>query len=125
MEGGDASNGRFDLWKNAVDLFLESPLLGHGVGFFEKVNDSYYPHQFFLQVLCEFGIIGSIIFLMPLFYKVRNIFRNEMSQGIILYSAYFIYSFTQLMFSSSYWITPIFWFLYFNNSLLHSKFEKQ
>ena len=121
MEGGDVSNGRYDLWKSAIDIISDKPLFGHGSGYFEKLNDSSYPHQLILQILCEFGCIGAIVILVPLYSKLRLIFNNKLSLGKLLFAAYFIYAFILLMFSNSFWLFPIFWFLYFNNFLLRDK----
>ena len=121
MEGGDVSNGRYELWESAFKIILKNPLLGYGAGFFEKNNDSSYPHQFFLQILCEFGFIGSLIILIPLYLKFKRILNNNAFWGNLLFAVYFVYAFILLMFSSSYWLFPIFWFLFFNNSLFQYK----
>lgn len=124
-EAGDASNGRFDLWKSAITIISENPLFGHGVGYFEKNNASAYPHQFFLQILSEFGFIGSIIILIPLFYKFRCLLKVRVTQSAILFSIYFVYSLVMLTFSNSYWLFPTFWFLFFNRSLLDCNINKK
>ncbi len=69
------------IWKGAVTLAFEKPLLGHGVGTFKEI----YPHwdqltdkgvgdwhNQFIQIYMETGIIGLSIFLLLIYYIYRN-----------------------------------------------------
>ena len=47
---GDVSNGRDLLYESAIDIIRSSPMIGKGVGYFEKINEIY-VHQLFLQIL--------------------------------------------------------------------------
>lgn len=76
------SAGRTELWKNALKLFIDSPLLGHG-------QDSYVilsqrrqfsvvaaPHNEYLRYLVDYGIVGLLVFCM-IFYKIfQNAWRS-------------------------------------------------
>lgn len=65
VAAGDVSNHRFDLWNQAWEGFLKSPILGNGWYWYCNHNISgYHAHNCYLQWLCEVGIIGSI----PFFY---------------------------------------------------------
>lgn len=71
-ESGD--NGRYDLWERAFSVFYSSPLFGNGLG---HMVSSYgkATHNTYLQLLCETGIIGSLLFLSAIFIilkKLRN-----------------------------------------------------
>lgn len=114
----DLSNGRNILYEKALKLFKMSPVWGGGIGCFEKNNAILglsYVHQYFLQILCESGIIGFLGAIVVLINQIKmmmirkTIFFNEMEvqMGIVLFSL----SMPRLMFSTSYWITGSFWLL--------------
>ena len=67
---------RIIAWKNAIELIKEHPLLGVGTGgyepaFVDHVKDQkgqenflhHDPHNQFLKILAELGIVGLVIFL--------------------------------------------------------------
>jgi O-antigen ligase len=58
---------RLELWKHAWNVWLGSPLVGAGVGSAVREVDfptsAGVPHNMFLQVLSELGIIGFAIFI--------------------------------------------------------------
>jgi len=63
-----ADAGRIEIWKAAIFMFLDSPLLGKGLGNFMKYITDYgleplYAHNCYLQILAESGLIGLISFL--------------------------------------------------------------
>lgn len=73
---GYSSVERFDQFKLAYRLFLEKPFFGHGTGAFAYYWSGFdqrdYPHNLFLELLLEYGIIGTTLFstLLVLFYKI-------------------------------------------------------
>ena len=76
----DARFGRIDLYKAALHLFYESYGLGVGLsGFSSLIGDIYpekagkYTHSFYLTILVELGVIGTIIFLWWISVLVRHI----------------------------------------------------
>ena len=70
-ETSDISNGRFKLYEIAWNFFGESPILGIGWREFSKEVVNFYnqdsvlrdAHNVFLQLLCETGVIGFLIFI--------------------------------------------------------------
>ncbi|GEM_PF-340908 len=67
------------LWKGAYSAFLSEPIFGTGAGSFAKVfeeqdtlvtlsNSPLTPLNDYLLLLSQFGIIGAILILFPLFY---------------------------------------------------------
>ncbi len=62
-------------WNAAIDMIKEDPLFGKGIGGFRSQYESgitgwiKYPHNIFLNVTVEFGLIGLILFLY-LLYKI-------------------------------------------------------
>ena len=64
-------NGRSGLWKLAVDMFKENPILGMGYGSYSeraKGEDAITTsaHNYYLQVLSELGIIGLILYIIAM-----------------------------------------------------------
>lgn len=74
----EVSSGRFKLWGRAWNLFCENPIFGIGWGNFRlHLTDTYNPfndgqlsnaHNNYLQMLCETGIVGFLLFVGPLFF---------------------------------------------------------
>lgn len=75
-------------YKIAYKMFIAKPFLGHGPGMFrvlcshDEYNDnegkagcSTHPHNNYLQLLAETGILGFLFLVMCLFYIVYYIFR--------------------------------------------------
>lgn len=55
--------GRLDIWKEAIFLIKQSPILG---GNFEANN--VYPHNIFLEALMSTGVLGFLIFIFITIY---------------------------------------------------------
>ncbi|MFL5331753.1 MAG: O-antigen ligase family protein [Geminicoccaceae bacterium] len=59
---------RWDLWKAAYHLWLSAPWVGHGLNSFPVLykgieTDLLHPHDIFLEMLCETGLVGFGLFL--------------------------------------------------------------
>lgn len=107
----DFSNGREELYKMAWEMFINSPIYGHGIGYYYKMTQLSYPHNIILQLLIEFGLIGTIVFLYLIIRDVVVIFfinRNR-NQEMVLHVVLFLITIPLLFFSSSYWLLPSFW----------------
>jgi O-antigen ligase len=89
-------NERFLIWKNAVELIKEKPILGLGVGdSTQKIKnvliDKPNAHNQFLDILVESGFIGLILFLgmfIVIFYFFKS--RDEIIFSIIVSFIFFI-----------------------------------
>jgi len=70
----DSLRGRVDeLWQDAADRFLESPVLGHGPAksiFAGIITDSEY-----LDVLKEFGLVGFMVYLLYFLVPLRSLWN--------------------------------------------------
>lgn len=78
---GDDSSLRIYLFTSAVKLFLTSGqtiLFGAGINSFPVYIGAYstgmYPHNIVLELLCEYGVVGFFLFVLPIVYilYVRN-----------------------------------------------------
>lgn len=76
LTSDESANQRINFYSFALDLFLDKPITGHGLGSWKyeslKYKDPttrsvlvpYYTHNDFLQILAELGIVGLIIYLL-------------------------------------------------------------
>lgn len=88
--GDDQGSGRVILYKRSLKLMLENPILGTGVGCFVSAygraleNKQFHPvgseydwkwktaHNAFLQIGVELGFPGLVIYLILIYYTIRN-----------------------------------------------------
>ena len=64
---GDITSGRSFLWKIALDLFRRNPVFGIGWQQFLTYNSNHMNvHNTYLQWLCESGITGFILLMIPM-----------------------------------------------------------
>lgn len=78
--GTDISSGRSGLAELAMQAYYKKPLFGIGVGNFIRVTGAGTDvHNTYLQVLCEQGIVGFILYVLPLLFSVlytRKLYRR-------------------------------------------------
>ncbi|MBR9846952.1 MAG: O-antigen ligase family protein [Algicola sp.] len=79
------SNGRFELWQESISLILQKPLFGYGpeAHAFETKIGFLQPHNALLQSLLEFGIVGTIPFLIMIIYIVKNSTINAIAEPTV------------------------------------------
>jgi len=141
FEEGDSSM-RIFLFTKAIELFLFNSttfLFGGGINSFPVFigSDSVgmYPHNIFLELLAEHGVIGCVTFFMPIAYmlsirklKLKSIYGNSQEERMIfLLFLYFwiINSFTGGLRNS--WVLIFFSYILFpqkNNQLHFGKSAK-
>lgn len=76
LTGDDITGGRTTLYKYAIELFNDNPIFGIGwrkyneltFGLLSSTSGSH-PHNIYLQLLTELGIIGLILFVVPIIYS--------------------------------------------------------
>jgi O-antigen ligase len=87
--GEESTQEHLRLWKQAIVMFINKPMLGYGAGTFcfQKyfINVPYFlsgksienlPHNMFLLMAAETGFIGLISLTLFLFMVIRNIWIN-------------------------------------------------
>ncbi len=108
MEG---TSNRDDFYGIAISKISDRLLLGYGIfGLVDSLGE-YYPHNIFLEILLQGGIVYLIIFIVIMinfFLKLFRLIKLRENEDIILIPT--IYSFVLLLFSSSYLQEPFFWF---------------
>lgn len=68
--------GRGDLWTQAIDLFKERPLFGWGLNGF-RANSWNYPHNIFLEIATEGGLVGLILILYAAWVWLAKFWRHR------------------------------------------------
>jgi O-antigen ligase len=108
MEG---TSNRDSFYGVAVSKISESLIFGYGIFGLVDTLGEYYPHNIFLEILLQGGIIflfAFIIIMISFFLKLSRIISINKDEDIILIPT--IYSIVLLLFSSSYLQEPYFWF---------------
>jgi len=90
-----AGNGRWILWKGAIEIIKEYPFLGVGPDnlavFYEKKGISWdRPHNEFLQIAASLGVPAVLFYLSALGLGFFQLFRNLKKMSIIEISAFVV-----------------------------------
>lgn len=107
--GRDVSNGRFERWDKANDYIKEYPILGSGANFVTEHKRARYsdvtcknlfsPHNTFILVLMETGIIGLIIFVICIKKLIQPINLKQLTiLKLMLLLTVFIFMNTEIVF---------------------------
>jgi O-antigen ligase len=107
---GDSS-GREELYKQGIKIFMENPIFGGRILFF----DGMYPHNIFLEIGMTMGIVGLILYFFffknyihfILNLKKRSVNKSHMVWVTVLWLQYFILS----LFSYNIHSSPEVWYL--------------
>ncbi|MBD5356171.1 MAG: hypothetical protein HDR88_04080 [Bacteroides sp.] len=103
-----ASSGRDVLYEFYWNKFMTN-LWGFGAGCMYQF-DMNYPHNLFIQIAVEFGVIGLILLCFYIIYVWRVIFRQHGNLAFYMIMI-FALTFGRLLVSSNFWDRPEFWFL--------------
>lgn len=71
---------RFSAWKEAINIFKESPLLGCGLSLNRYFGRMAYAENLYLDILAGMGILGFIVFLWMIL-KLYNFARETMRRA--------------------------------------------
>jgi O-antigen ligase len=97
--------GRDELWGGAWDAFLQSPVIGNGAGFEERLDVN--PHNFFLFGLALFGSLSIFVFGV-IIYLYYELFKKNISWFSILIITTIMFVFNDRFFN----LNPYPFFLY-------------
>lgn len=105
----ESSSGRIDLWVNGLQCWVTRPILGCGFYQLEQYPHlSAHPHNIFIQVLTEIGLIGFGFLTFIVFKVIRHISWSFKENYFVLagllavsidmsLSGVYIYPITQMM----------------------------
>jgi len=106
---------RFEMWNQAIQDFLKSPIWGIGTaGFAVKIGgifqtNNIYPHNIILEVGAENGFVGLIL-LFYVIYEFIKLYKNKVNYQNTLLAQLVTFSFIGNMVSFSYSINKLFYF---------------
>lgn len=108
------TSGRDSIYIEALTLYLKEPLTGYGFfGYLSQSLNGVYPHNLFLEVMLQGGLLYLTVFMTLIIVYFVKIFRLRSRDYrlfvILIYLT--IYQFGMLMFSGSYISHGLFWFL--------------
>ena len=80
-------SGRLEPYIDGVKIIMNNPIIGVGFGNYQNVAASIYdhPHNSFLEIYSELGILGFIIFTLLvslLFFNINHTKKNQITQGL-------------------------------------------
>lgn len=112
---GDLSNGRSNLFNFVIQGIKEHYLVGNGIGSitYNSLGRYVYPHNLFLQMWYDLGIIVSL----PLLWLVGKSARKTMfdssisKEAVTMLMLVFTLSIPRLCYSSEFWDNTTFWLL--------------
>lgn len=95
------------LWPKALDMFLTSPIVGHGIGSFNdygrdvsnfQIYSSSHAHNSFLHFLAEMGLLGFGLYM--LFFHLFTVFWKKYRYVNILIADMAYFSYLAVFFAS-------------------------
>ena len=109
----EVTSARINIWINAWNTFLKSPIWGHGTVYLEGINRSVsgYAHNIVLDIMVSYGILGLIVFIYVINISFKDIVKTTdefFRNSLILFM---VISIVPLMFSLTFWKSSEFWVL--------------
>ena len=71
----ESGSGRDIRWERAIQLFMQRPLFGWGWGGYNTGVGAI--HNTFLTSLCDIGVIGTLLFVIPIFMVAIEALRQR------------------------------------------------
>jgi O-antigen ligase len=105
------AGGRGALWTTSIENIVQSPITGYGLGtsgIMAGAHEAHYPHNLFLQVWLDGGIISFLLLLglvvFPFLYALWQLIRGRLpSNHWIVYPALFLFLFLEYSKSSNFY----------------------
>lgn len=76
IDSDTSALGRLNRYMVALDMWGKKPLIGNGIGsfslFYNGVDMRDYPHNIFLEILSELGIVGFVVFFLLIINSLYN-----------------------------------------------------
>jgi len=130
--GGSLEDIRYVFIKESLSKILEKPILGYGTGSFgtifeNEVKSGHYfdkhttPHNQYLYVWFELGILGLVLLLLIFYHQLKELFRKK--DGI--HRALLPLSFMFLMLVDSYFFIFILTICYMFLYTIYSRYQQE
>jgi O-antigen ligase len=97
------------LWKEAYDIFKANPIIGKST-----TTSLGYVHNFYLELLMSTGLVGLLIYLIPLYKALSNVSRHFKSENIYmkLLALLFIQYLVGSLFSGTLYSSDLYWMFF-------------
>ena len=96
-------SSREDLYQNAFDAFLSSPIIGNGAGSIWWIV-GFYSHNIILDWLAEVGLLGTLLFVVLLIRTFWELMKKvKIEPAFVLYLMIFVNNIVFYSFSG-YWV---------------------
>lgn len=107
------SNNRNDVYSISFELIRNNFFTGHGIRTFLYYTGIPWPHNLFLQLLFDGGILFSVMpFAIILHFSYTVIFSKARKKDTYISSLFiFLMVFPRLFISNDIWLTPYLWIL--------------
>ena len=108
-EGSSLSSGRDEIYAVTISGIKNNLIIGSGIGSFDNYSGAY-PHNIFLQILYEGGLFFGIPLIALILYSIYSLNQEITIETRLLYIYLISVGFVQLLFSSNFWSSIIFWY---------------
>lgn len=118
LQDNTLTSGRSDLVTMAMELFQTHKLLGIGWGEFREVyklltfKEILNVHNVYVQLLCEMGIVGTCIMLLPFFKTIFNL-RKKIDIKVKMIVSYVLLFNLLYMITGCFFDMPLYYMLFF------------
>lgn len=107
--GSSLSSGRDDIYAVAISGIKDNLILGSGVGSFDNYSGAY-PHNIFLQVLYEGGLLFGIPLIAVIIISICTLNQKVTMDRRLLHIYLISAGLVQLLFSANFWSSILFWY---------------
>ena len=104
-EGASSVEERLSLWRASWESIQDAPIWGHGLGsngIMTGASEAFYPHNFFLQVWLDGGIVAALLTAFVVGLPIIMFFTRGEKVDSVGLSFFAIYIFMLLEYSKSY-----------------------
>jgi O-antigen ligase len=114
-------------YASAIGMFMDSPIMGKGYRGFRNNCDKYsyefilhnktrcstHPHQIYIQLISEFGLMGLLLFMLFIYKSINSFYnRNVKLKLILTLFIFFIPFFTPTGNLFTNWMFSLFWYIF-------------
>jgi len=105
------TSGRDHVYQLSWEYVKGSLIIGHGISSYYSLMRTY-PHNFFLEILFEGGLLYLLVWIIPLvILNKKRIACKRIEPRLSIMTVILLYPLVELMFSGSYMINTYFWFM--------------
>lgn len=96
----------------AFSGIIEKPIFGHGISSFEYYTGYPYPHNLFLQLLYDGGMVLFFAFMIPMVLLFVQMFKKCKYNDFVLFTYLFSYAVIKSLVSGNIWENNKLWILF-------------